>query len=67
VIVQNSDDDDFAILREAVNEKVFVISLEMYKTYNKRKIVSLYWIEKYKILVTYRKTKLDNGHSMTRK
>jgi hypothetical protein len=66
VIVQNSDDDDFAILTEAVNENAFVISLDMYKTYNKSKIVSLDWIEKYKIPVTYRKAKLDNGQSITR-
>ncbi len=62
-IVKDTDDDDFAILTEGINEGAFVISLGIYKTYQQNQLVR---IQKDKIPVSYRKAKLRNGKSVTK-
>ncbi len=43
-MVQEGENDDFAILTEELNEDAFIISLDMYKTYHKKDIVSVEWL-----------------------
>lgn len=65
VIVKEGDDDDFAILSEALNEDAFIISLDQYKTYRKNNIVTDEWMTAHRIPVTYRKRKLLDGTCAT--
>ncbi len=48
------------------NPNAFVISLDMYKTYQQNQLVTPDWIQKHKIPVSYRKAKLRNGKSVTK-
>jgi hypothetical protein len=55
VRVSEEDDDDFALLTEAKNEDGFIISLDRYKTYQTKNIISAQWLQDHRIPVTYKK------------
>ena len=63
VLVDNSDDDDFAALTLALNLDAFIISCDKYRTYLESGLVDSEWLASHRIECSWKKAYVDGKES----